>query len=265
MSVRADEENQRHILKELGFGFKRVGEEMHGTASITPEMRVPGTARLRTSILAAWADLLAGNLAIDVMPQRVPVTLELDVHLYRPAPGSGTLRGVGRTIKAGRSIFVASIEFFADSGEPIAAAAGSFMSAHDLSLTPPSKLGVDGFHPDERLSMPFAERAGCERVEPGKAVLHRAEDGLNHSNTMNGGLIALAAEEAALSLAPGDTLCSLGLRYLQAVRVGPVVATARMHAGLGQVEVRDTGNDNRLCVLATARTFGKAFEEGASL
>ncbi len=54
------------------------------------------------------------------------------------------------------------------------------------------------------------------------AVLPRSEDGLNSSNSVNGGLIALAAEEAVLSLAPGDTLRSLGLRYLQAVRAGPV-------------------------------------------
>jgi acyl-coenzyme A thioesterase PaaI-like protein len=249
-------ENQRHIVKELGFGFKRVGEEMHGTASVTPEMWVPGTSQLRTSILAAWADLLAGNLAVEAMPLRVPVTLELDVHLYRPAPASGIVRGVGRTIKAGRSIFVARMEFFAENGEPIGVAAGSFMAAHDLSLRAPSKLGVEGFQSQERLSVPFAERAGCERSEPGVAVLHRAEDGINHSDTVLGGLIALAAEEAALSLAPGNTLCSLGLRYLHATRVGPVVATARLQNGLGQVEIRDSGNDNRLCVTATARTFG---------
>jgi acyl-coenzyme A thioesterase PaaI-like protein len=250
-------ESRRHIVKELGFGFRRVGEEMHGSASVTPEMWVPGTTRLRTSILAAWADLLAGNLAVDALPLRVPVTLELDVHLYRPAPDSGIVRGVGRTIKVGRSIFVASIEFFADDDEPLGIAAGSFMAAHDQSLRPPAKLGVEGFQPEERLSVPFAERAGCERMEPGVAVLHRAEDAINHSDTVLGGLIALAAEEAALSLAPGDTLCSLGLRYLHAARVGPVVATARLRDGLGQVELRDSGNGNRLCVTATARTFGR--------
>jgi len=87
-------------------------------------------------------------------------------------------------------------------------------------------------------------------------VLPRSEDGLNSSNSLNGGLIALAAEEAVLSLAPADTLCSLGLRYLQAVRAGPVVATARAHDGLGQVELRDSGRGDRLSVTATARTFG---------
>jgi hypothetical protein len=41
---------------------------------------VPGTSRLRTSILATWADNLAGLLAVYAMAPRVPVTLDLDVH-----------------------------------------------------------------------------------------------------------------------------------------------------------------------------------------
>jgi hypothetical protein len=138
----------------------------------------------------------------------------------------------------------------------MAIGAGSFMSAPDPAAMLPATLSVDAPPPGGLLSMPMAERAGCQRRDPGVAVLPRSEDGLNSSNSVNGGLIALAAEEAVLSLAPGDTLCSLGLRYLQAVRAGPVVATARLHDGLGQVELHDSGNDNRLSVIATARTFG---------
>ena len=53
----------------------------------------------------------------------------------------------------------------------------------------------------------------------------------------------MAAEEAALSLAPGATLASLDLRYLQPVRVGPAVAQADVRDGLGRVEVHDAGNE----------------------
>ncbi len=256
MSITGNHETRRHILAELGFTTRRVGDEIQGTASISPQMHVPGTMHLRTSILAAWADTLAGLLAVHAMAPRVPVTLELDVHLYRPAPASGTVRGVGKTVKTGRSVFVAGVEFTSEAGEPIAIAAGSFMSAPDPAAKLPSTLSVDAPPPVERLCMPLAERARCERRNPGVAVLPRSEDGLNSSNSVNGGLIALAAEEAALSLAPGGTLCSLGLRYLQAVCVGPVVATARVLNGLGQVELRDSGHANRLSVTATARTFG---------
>jgi acyl dehydratase len=86
------------------------------------------------------------------------------------------------------------------------------------------------------------------------AVLPRSDDGLNASGTVNGGLIALVVEEAALSLTPGATLSSMALRYLRPVRIGPAVATADVRAGLGRVEVRDAGGDDRPVVTATTRT-----------
>ena len=46
------------------------------------------------------------------------------------------------------------------------------------------------------------------------------------------------------------------MHYLQPVRVGPAVATAEVRGGLGRVEVRDAGQDDRLAVVATTRTFG---------
>ena len=87
------------------------------------------------------------------------------------------------------------------------------------------------------------------------AVLPRSDDGLNSANTVNGGLIALAIEEAVLSATPQTTLSSMALRYLRPVRLGPAIATAKVRNGLGQVEVRDAGSDDRLAVYAVTRTW----------
>lgn len=256
MSVNSQERGtSSHILTDLDFSLSRVGDELHGQASITPEMCVPGTAHLRTSVLVVWADVIAGHLAAHVIAPRVPVTLELDVHLFRRAPGSGVLRARGRTVKAGRSVFVAEIEFTAEDGDPVAVCGAAFMTQPDPSKRLPTSSSVD-LPKTGPLAVPLAERAGCERREPGVAVLSRSEDGLNASGSIQGGLLALAVEEAVLSLVPGDTLSSLGLRYLAAVRVGPAVATARIRGGVAQVELRDAGAGDRLAVMATARTFG---------
>jgi acyl-coenzyme A thioesterase PaaI-like protein len=110
-------------------------------------------------------------------------------------------------------------------------------------------------HRPPTLRIPFAERARCEQRDTGVAVVPKTDDGVNASNTLNGGLIALAIEEAALSTSPGALLSSLVMHYLQPVRVGPAVATADVHDGLGRVEVRDAGGDGRLAVVATTRTF----------
>lgn len=247
----------QHMLSELGFAVTRVGTDFEGTASIVPDMCVPGTDHLRTSLLATWADHLSGLLAVTVMAPQVPVTLGLEVHLFTPAPGSGAVRCVGTSLKTGRSVFMASVEFSTAAGEPVAVSTGSFMTAPDRSLRLPSTFSLDGPQPELRLQVPWAQRAGCERREPGVAELPRSDDGLNSSNTLNGGLIALVTEEAALSLSPGATLSSLSLRYLRPIRVGPAVASAQARSGLGQIEVRDAGNDNRLSVLATARYFDR--------
>jgi acyl-coenzyme A thioesterase PaaI-like protein len=247
----------RHVLQDLGWEVVRSGDGLEGSATIVSEMHVPGTAHLRVSILAAWADVLAGHLAVDAIRPRVPVTLELDVHLYRPAPGEGIVRGTGAIVKAGRSVVVAGVDFTSGDDEPFGFAAASFMPAPDERLTFDVPPDAEHTPPKRtRLAVPFAQRAGCERTAPGVAELGHSDDKLNSSNTLNGGLIALAAEEAMLSLVPGATLSSLDMRYLQPVRVGPVVARADVREGLGRAEVRDAGNDNRLCVVATSRFFG---------
>jgi acyl-coenzyme A thioesterase PaaI-like protein len=246
---------RHHLLQELGFVIRPDGDELIGTASVTPFMHVPGAGCLRTSILATWADMLCGLLAMRDLTDRVSVTLDLEVHLYRPASAAGTVTAVARPVRTGRSVLVGEVEFADDGGETFGFAAGAFMAAPDTTLTPPRPPRFDLPPLDVRLSMPLADRAGCKRQAPGIAVLHRSEDGLNAAKTMHGGLIALAAEESVLSLAPGGALSSLTVRYLQPVRVGPAVATSTVRDGLGRVELRDAGNDDRLAVTATARTF----------
>jgi acyl-coenzyme A thioesterase PaaI-like protein len=248
--------HRHHLLSELGFTSRLVGGELHGSGAIAPPMHVPGTSLLRTSILATWADMLGGTMTMRAITPRVPVTLELDVQLYRPAPSAGRLQAIGRVAKAGRSVIVIEVDFLDERGETFAFSGSSFMAAPDSSVTLPLPASIDRPPREPTMTLPLADRAGCKREQPGTAVLPRTEDGLNGVGTIHGGLLALAAEEAVLSLAPGETLSSLGLRYLQPVRVGPAVATATISAGLGRVELRDSGREERLAVTATARTFG---------
>jgi acyl-coenzyme A thioesterase PaaI-like protein len=247
----------QHLMSELGFAMTQNGSELFGAAPIIEEMCVPGVPHLRTSILATWVDHLAGLLAAQAMTPRVPVTLQLDVDLIAPAPGSGLVRGTGRVLKTGRSVFFAGVEFDAGDGEVFAVGTGCFMAAPDVALNLPPNLSLEHAPPAQTLRLPLARRAGCERLEPGVSALPRSDDGLNSANTVHGGLLALVVEEAVLSLSPAATLSSLNLRYLRPVRVGPAVATAQTSAGLGQIEVRDAGNGDRLSVLATARQFDR--------
>lgn len=245
-----------HVLQDLGFTVVPVGEELHGSASITPHMWLPGTSVLRASILAMWTDVLTGLLAVDAVAPRVPVTLQLEVHLYQPPAEVTRVRAVGRRVKVGRTVVVSGADFTDEGGEPLATGTGLFMASPDQSRTmppPPSDEELVELAPS--LRVPLADRAGCERLAPGVAAVVRRDDGLNASGSVNGGLLALAVEEAAVSVQPGATLAMMTMRYLRPVHVGPAVATATSRGGLGQVSVTDSGRNDVLAVVATTRAF----------
>jgi acyl-coenzyme A thioesterase PaaI-like protein len=249
------------VAQELGLRARGGEDGMRGEALVVPEMWVPGTTNLRTSVLATWTDTLCGLLALGLVRPRVPLTLDLDIHLYGPAPSEGMLHGHSRMVKAGRSVVVVAVDLADDEGEPVAIGTASFMMAPDPNLRFPDDEPHPVYESDEpplRLLKPLAERAGCTIREPGVAELPGSKDVRNGSGIVHGGFIALVAEEAALSGTPGSTLASMALRYLQPVRVGPAVAVATVARGLGRVEVYDEGNANRLCALATTRTFDAA-------
>lgn len=250
-----DEEARRHVLLELGLGVRRAGDGLVGEAPIVPEMHVPGSDVLRTSILATWTDTVSGLLVADVVHPRVPVTLELDVHLYALPRDLARVVVTGRLAKAGRTVVVPTVELADEEGDVFGFGACSFMVAPDPELRMPDITSIDmGAPGHRRLSVPLAERVGIERPAPGTAVLPQSEEGRNASNTMNGGLLALVVEEAVRSQAPGTAIESMALRYLQPVRIGPAVGTADVRNGLGRVEIVDAGNDDRLAVMATTRS-----------
>lgn len=258
MSDSYAERGREHVLSELGFDISLVGDELHASAQITPPMHVPGTDLLRTSILAIWSDVITGILWIDVFNGRVPMTLDLTVDVLGSLPSSGGITAVSRPLKIGRSVAVAEVEFRVQ-GSPDCFALGSasFVAAPDASLRLPSRaehLSGFGRRPPS-LAEPLADRAGVVRGAPGTASVARRTDSLNASNTINGGIIALVLEEAALSAAPaGATLSSMALRYLRAGRVGPVVAHATRHGRHIRVEVRDAGAEDRVLAVAMTRT-----------
>lgn len=252
-----------HIVSELGFHIVAEGDGLRGRADVLPQMYVPGTDVLRTSILATWTDLICGLPVVDVFLPRVPTTLSLDVQVLEQQSAPAEVIGHSRMVKVGRSVVVVHVDFTDGQGQRIAIGSASFMAVPDPTVLMPHEHRDIAARPisTTRLAVPFAERAGCRREAPGVAVLSRQEDGLNSAKTVNGGLIALAIEEAVLSsnLAESPrTLASMAMHYLRPVRRGPAVATAEVTGAVGVVEVRDAGGEHRLAVHAVTRLFQDA-------
>jgi acyl-coenzyme A thioesterase PaaI-like protein len=261
MTAEALPDAPAHIVHELGFDIVPEGDGLRGHATVSPYMHVPGTDVLRTSILATWTDLICGLPVVDVFLPRVPTTLSLEVHFLARQSAPAEVIGHSRLVKVGRSVVVVHVDFTDGEGRRIAIGSASFMAVPDPTVLMPEEhrdIAARRFS-TTRLAVPFAERAACRREGSGVAVLPRSEDGLNSSKTVNGGLIALAIEEAVLSTFGADqspgTIASMAMHYLRAVRRGPAVATADVTGSVGVVEVRDAGGEHRLAVHAITRLF----------
>jgi len=255
-STVADDIEVVSAFAEIGMAVEAVGDEMHGWFDVVPELWSPGTTTVRASVAASVADAVLGFHAIRALAPRLPVTLELDVHLFDEVNGVERVNGRSRVVKAGQSVVVTSMDFHDDAGRLVGFGSGSFMAIPNPGFSsPPIEAVLAHFaEPHPGLSAPLAERIGCVRTEPATAVLPCTPEVYNASKAINGGLLTVAVEEAALSGDPGAArIESLHIRFLRAIRVGPAIAVADVHRGMARVEVRDASSD-RVAAIATTRS-----------
>jgi acyl-coenzyme A thioesterase PaaI-like protein len=240
------------ILAELGLSMELQGLPLRGHADVFPELCRPGTDTLRSGVLGTWADLVTGTVAAETMDPRIALTLDLEVQVLGHASSGSRVLVEAAPVKVGRSVTVCTARFHDEaSGAPIAMAYASFMAspnaAHEWA-DGFSRMSLDG-----RLTVPLAERLQLRSPGSGVVELPHLPDGLNASGAIQGGLVAVAVEEAALSLAaPGERVGMLNLRYLRPFSVGPARATATRHGPLVVVELEDAGS-GKLGAVATVR------------
>ena len=246
------------VFAEFGLVITPEGDELAGRAAVVPGMNLPGTDILRMSVLVTWADTIFGLIAMRTIAPRIPVTLEMDIHVFAPIRGASEVLLRGRLVKAGKSVMIFSLDFHDAKGVHVGFGHSVFMAAPDPELTvPPGDWAIKRFDRQRGplLQQPLAQRVGCEVKEPGRAVLPRARDIRNQTGAINGGILTVPIEDAALSrAAPGDSISSLIIRYLRPVRRGPAVARAELEGNLARVEVIDEDR-NALSIHATARLF----------
>jgi uncharacterized protein (TIGR00369 family) len=242
-----------HIIGELGLETEVAGDGIRGTASVTPELWVPGTTVLRTSVLLTWADVVAGMLSALTITPRIAVTLDLDVHVIRQPVGTGEVTAEASMLKAGRTVVVAETRFTDGDGALFATSHGTFVASPDPAHVLPDGFALGRDRSRRRLGEPLADRVGLRRLAPGRIEMPRHDEGLNPIGAIQGGLVALAAEEAAVSVLPGTVLTHLEVRYLRPFLAGPALAVAEVDEGVARVRLTDEGAGAKLGAVATGR------------
>lgn len=256
--MRQGTRQKRQAYGEVGLDLAFDGDELHGTIEVLPTMWTPGSRRPMMSVAATWVDTQLGILAIRAFEPRLVLTLELGIHLFDEITDVSTLRTIARVVRTGSSVAVLRMDITTDDGRPAGLGHGTFIASPDPTRTMPTATQAlagyqSGLGP---LDEPFAVRVGCQRTAPGEAVMPYAPHVSNGTKAIQGGLLTAVIEEAARSADPEQRpLGFLHVRYLRSVRVGPAVARASLHQGVGEVEVVDSGTGS-LALLATTRVAG---------
>jgi acyl-coenzyme A thioesterase PaaI-like protein len=243
-----------HIIAELGLHTAFEGGAVAGRAEVVPEACIPGTDVLRTSVLATWSDVVTGFAAGHAVQPRIPLTLDLEVQVVEPPRAGMTVVSKGTVTKLGRTVVVTETPFIDE-------ATGTLLAVSFVTFVPspnPEHVFEGGTFPESpfvpgRLAEPLAERAGARVVERGVVEMARRTDGLNATGAIQGGLVGLAAEEAASSLADEPVvLHAFQVRYLRSFNIGPARAVAEGSSDFSVVRLTDLGT-GKLGATATAR------------
>jgi acyl-coenzyme A thioesterase PaaI-like protein len=240
-------------IGELGMRYEYQGDALVGVGEITRHMFVPGTSVVRTSVLATWADFVSGTLSSASFRPRICVTLDLDLHLNRQPVGEGSVECRGSIVRAGRSIVIVSVKF-AMLGESTSFgfAHASFMASPNPAHDVPLDHDLSSRQRFSALTIPWAERAGIVRTGATSAAVERQLEIVNPTGAIQGGVVAMLAEESILAGRPGEVLSSLALRYLSGLRGLSATSDAEVVGDLALATLTDHPR-GRVATLATAR------------
>lgn len=249
------------------YGFRRTGDASR-PLEIEPYDAICTAGHLRATVVASAIDLVGGfetraHAGVDA-------TFTSDLSLRIPTPGRPTrLIAHAEPLRVGRRLVTTGVRLLEETtGRLYAEGVTTFTriprSPEDrveaASLATPVEI------PNHPLEVPLDEIVGIERdaMYPGRVRLPLRDPLRNPEGVLQGALVALLVEEAALDAArtrdgtAGDyAVTEMDLRYLAAASRGPVEGIARAmgqpEAGMLRVELADRGHGDRISTLAFVR------------
>ena len=248
---------------------RRASDETMSTwIELRPDLRDASGATL-VGVIAYLVDSAVGMAAgFAALPQWV-VTADIDLHLVGQAT-VGPLRADSRVVRAGtRQVLADCTVYDEGSGAVVATATAnhSVLSperAAPMSVPPPDQIfrhapsgpQATSGGPSGQPRPPLLERYGVRPVPgvEGAAELDITGPARNPWGILHGSLFALVVEAALASARPGGRIDDLIVRFVAPARVGPARAQAISAGGnLWRIDVRDVGNDDRVCGTSFAR------------
>jgi uncharacterized protein (TIGR00369 family) len=263
-----------HFSQYLTLELRREDPGVTGIAQVRPELFAPGTSHIRTSLLLAMVDIVAGHTPDGPGKPATGATLDLRATILAPPPTTGVVDIRCRPLRVGRRFVVSDIGLFAAGadraegadraagGAPFARATATFLV---LSLSEGAPPGRPPLLPMDEGS--FDEFLGARIRDERTLVMDASRRVANGPvGTVHGGaqvlLAELAAEHALGARGRGLIATDIDIHYLDRLRAGPLAASARLASTesgtpLAVVTLSDSGDGDRPIGHAVV-TFGRA-------
>jgi len=249
----------------LRYGISRT-DDSDVPLLIEPYPEVCRSGVLRATVLAAAVDIIGSLFARRTAGSDGIFTTDLSVRApTRPVPERIVVRG--ELLRAGGSL-IASEAFLEADGAPFGYGQTTFQRvrrpAGGGTAEGNAPTGLPEVLDHFPLDRPLAEQAGMVMADAARGCveLPLGPSSLSPQGVMQGALVALVVEEAALALAEHGSsdphaVTELDLRYLAAGRKGPIVSSAqwvaRREDGMIRIALRDAGHENRITAAGLAR------------
>lgn len=215
-----------HVLRRIGITVDTSDPEVVRTSlPLVPALFVDG--RLRLGTLATLVDFASGSLAVRSVAPDWTATFDMAIHRTGEAEPGPRAEAVTRLVRAGKNTVVSETTVL-EAGRPLAYAEVTFSRLPRREDTPkprPEELVRDLGLGEEPLDDAIGAIIGFQREGPGTISVPLTPFVRNSFGSLQGGVVAMTLEEAAMSLAGGG-VSFLHLYYLAAAKVGPYVGRA---------------------------------------
>jgi len=226
----------KHLLRDLAFHGTHSPETSTNSLQLTAGLM--DDAGVRLGALATLIDVTGAGLALHAVAPDWIATADLQAHIVRPVTeGSVTIECHPLRVGAGRVVVDANLTD--DTGALCGTGRMAFarLPGSATSASIDSRVTMTGGNP---IVEPLLDHCGMEPVGPGQIRYEKIPYIQNSFGTVNGGVLALSAEAAAVSAAGGGHASDIHVHYLEQIGDGPVAVTAEV--------VRDD-RTSRLCVV----------------
>jgi uncharacterized protein (TIGR00369 family) len=259
-----------HFIRDCGQWVDWDGEVYTAGMRAAPHISAkPGG--VRAGIWASLADLIGGAVATRAIRPNWIATSDLSVHLFSPLY-EGELQVAAHVLRQGRRTIIIEVDFFAAGLEapPIGMATLGFSVLKARGGVQQMRGSENPFHAEfsnaqKPLEQDILKRLGVETLDAtqGQIRLHPSSYSSNTLGAVQGGVLALLADEAGQLLARQEAQAEwvtqdLALHYLALGKSGPLETRARLlnrnrESALVRVEILDRGEGDRRVLAATLR------------